>query len=365
MNPDNHSPQHQSQNIQKLLAILDAEEGDNTEKYNDDSFVEELARGNSTQTSSTAPNNKPHRHGWYGPPLLGDVAKVTRSINGQIKTIYHFNAKGDVSKLVSWGLCAELWYLFPFMDDEYDVDENNDIKICIYKYNSAGFCIEQTVYNFTGMIDSQTISHYDSTGHKIERVKYSRGNKKLIDTCKYNSTGQLMEEVRYDSNGQETQKQTYHYDPTGKLIEENMYGYWDWKICNNYDSAGNLIEVTEYKADGQLENQSTYTYNITGNVVEQKVVYPDEEKGAKTRFHYDSSGKLIEETEYNAKGQLENKRIYIYNSAGMLEEYTTYYDEDKSHKFMFRYDSVGNLIEDTEYNADTKIKTTTYRIKYR
>ena len=99
----------------------------------------------------------------------------------------------------------------------------------------------------------------------------------------------------------------------------------EWKIISKYDSDGNKVEWLEYNSDGSLESKTIYKYDSNGNNVEWSMYdsegnLTDNVFGvSKTIYKYDSKNRIIESISYDFEskfGELqeipEGKTIYQY-----------------------------------------------------
>lgn len=166
----------------------------------------------------------------------------------------------------------------------------------------------------------------------------------------YDSSGNKVLDVRFDSLGDEIKRYVYEYDLSGKRTEQNQFtpeGLLVRKIVYTYDDAGRLTEDNSYDSLGNHEKRYTYIYDAKGLLVEdrshsnsgqllKKHVYYYDEEGSKTSCEiYDSTESLVETIEYSFSSINENM-VWI-------EE--RYYDSDgnifQTIDFDFEYDEHG------------------------
>ena len=192
-----------------------------------------------------------------------------------------------------------------------------------------GNVIEELVYNSDALLDFKNIYTYDSTGKMTEK-KYFGKSETRAHTYRYNSCGDIIEEVKYRSyNSNANIYSDYHeltkiihkYDPSGNKIKEDCYSgvkdlSLDWvnsykynsngilieEINNNgegsksyvtmYDSAGNRVKRDEYSCDGVLITGDTFEYDLAGNLVKW-IVYEDGLEYVRSTHEYDAVGNQV------------------------------------------------------------------------
>lgn len=140
----------------------------------------------------------------------------------------------------------------------------------------------------------------------------------------YDSSGNKVLDVRFDSLGVEIKRYVYEYDESGNRTEQNQFipeGLLVRKIVYTYDDAGMLTEDNSYDSLGNHEKRYTYIY--------------------------DAKGLLVEDRSYSNSGQLLKKHVY-------------YYDEEGSKTSCEISDSIGSLVVTIEYSFYTVNENTIY-----
>lgn len=182
--------------------------------------------------------------------------------------------------------------------------------------------------------------------------EYKRIGEVTTFTYKFNENVNLVEMVErtrdeYGSN-YGSFKTTFKYNDLKKLIEENYFelsGRFINKTIYKYDEIGNLIEEKRYNADGDLSNKRTYKYKNKGREVKGVSIsptWPDGNSYRKFTCKYNNKGLLIEEKEYNTKGNLSETTTYKYND----------------------FDETGNWIKQSVFINDKPRKIIEREIKY-
>jgi hypothetical protein len=200
--------------------------------------------------------------------------------------------------------------------------------------------------NLRGNIKSVTEYSYhaiDKFG-KLTKGGFGRGWPPIwneIDdyTLTFNTKGNKVTKITFDSQGVINDKSTFVYNQSDKLIEINSYepnGILKSKEILKYDNVGNKIEETTYNGKGDQISKYAYIRNNQGKVTEETAYYGP---GAvtKTFYKYDSQGNLIER--YYEDGTY----FKIQNVDGKMVEQIEYMDNRSIRKYRYKYDRFGNL----------------------
>jgi YD repeat-containing protein len=251
-------------------------------------------------------------------------------------------------------------------------------------YNEKGFWIECLKFE-KNKLYSKGLIKYDDNNNWIEVVWVDlKGNVKHKYTHKYDARGKEIEETSFDAEEyEENYKITYNYNENGDLIEIiNYNGDGDImsKEVNKYDNMNYLIANINYDENGSIALKHTYKNDGKGNALEIVTV---NEKGivtSKLSQKFNSNGKLLEYIGLNEKSTVTSKGIYKYNTDGNLieglvlitnepnsAEQTIYdtkgnkieinwykSDKTKSGSNIWKYDSMGNILEEKNYNDKSK-----------
>ncbi len=173
--------------------------------------------------------------------------------------------------------------------------------------------------------------------------------------------------VLNDTDTEDNEKITFHYDALGNLSE-----YADWEIGDKGDWTMDFKTNFFYTAKGKLDSTLFFAPDSLGKIIPvyiEKYFYTaggkidrllgayyntDNEKwiwSEKVVFNYDSSGRLV-------------ARIQYYNNVNQTTDKTTA-DWFQNGKITYSYDTLGNLVLKTEYLwnldkwvADTKTEYT-------
>lgn len=248
--------------------------------------------------------NKPQRQGWNGPTLYGKVKKVTYRVDKENQWSENIYTFNNNGDVVE----DVMW-----MDDGY-------IGRTVYKYDSKGQLVQESMYDYDDVLWWKKVFKYDANGNVVEWVQgINEVNEKEV--------------YRYASNGNKIETQKYGYE--GRYMGSEAY---------RYDASGKMIESLNYNENGVFTGRTEYKYDTEGNLIE---VLGYDWNDAPSGFHtnkYDSKGNETESALYDAQGKQYGFATYKYT-----------------------YDSLGNVVEMSEYSGDRTIAewTSIFKIEYK
>jgi hypothetical protein len=202
-------------------------------------------------------------------------------------------------------------------------------------------------------IDQTRLSgNKSATTQELDRVPWRK--------VSFDTQGRKTEEVIYTS-GIPTFRTTYAYDNVGRKIEEIEYRQGSRLFSRSitvHGARGNIVSETRYNAENAVVGRWVYNYGSNGKV--DKVVFYNQlgEEGGKKTFSYDEKGGKIEESEGLHSRGTAHKRISVYNNNGYLTKVDAF-DPDGIllDRVTFKYDAVGNLIEDSRYDSKGRVSS--------
>ena len=199
----------------------------------------------------------------------------------------------------------------------------------------------------------------------------------------FDETGNIKEELSYDSDGNLTGRRKHEYDGNNReisvtgLIAENVVA---WRTTYQYDASGRCTEQKNWKANdsGELEVSDRWTneYDADGNRIrtnhyrqnetvcdytiwdsEGNVLEEIKETGEHYRYTYNENGDLMQKKQISLSTPeeetiLEEKR---YGEDGRLLEYYYY---GTVHEY--NYNDRGVLTEERANNSDGSLTVTEY-----
>ena len=222
---------------------------------------------------------------------------------------------------------------------------------------------------------SSKITHsFDSNGKEITSSELTPKDA-VINTIssRYDSAGNLTEQVCTNADGEIVWKNTYAYknglkvdaselDRKGNLKARTIFTYdsnlltdessYDsdgaliWKIIYKYDENNRLASVNEYNPDGSLSEQTAYNYTDAGAIDSISKLDADVERQTQLVFRYGTNGSLNEITTYDADKQVIKRTLLKYDDKGNVNKISEY---DVAEKFGT---TVNELVAMSEFSFD-------------
>lgn len=170
----------------------------------------------------------------------------------------------------------------------------------------------------------------------------------------YDLKGNLISKMVNDQNFELQRKEIFKYDINDNLIDESEYnsdGSLEEKTIYKYNSDNEIIEEARYNSDESLIKKKIYQYDLDNNVKTFK--YDSEKliKEEKYKLKYDLNNNHIETLEYKTDGTLETIRKMRYDTNNNMVEWISFINGSLSSKFIYKYDSKNNEIENKWYTG--------------
>lgn len=241
---------------------------------------------------------------------------------------------------------------------------NGDISSrLLYKYNDKNLRTEYLMYQKDGKDFKLTFKqtfHYNSKGLKTHEVVFDGVSGYRI-TYEYLANDELKEIVKYGSSNNVEERWVYSYKNN---IQEISIFKPD-KVLNSivrktYDSKGNLIEDLRLDSKGNEQKKVTYTFDSKNRVTEM-AEYFSGKLSKKLQYKLNDRNLVNEIAQENSDGTRFTQSIYSYDSNGSLIEER--WSENKSEEFSLKqssYNNEGNVVETDSYFAPYR-----YRVLYK
>ena len=291
-------------------------------------------------------------------------------------------------------------------------DENADGTKAIYSYDSLSRLSTATAYDKTGTLLSRKEVAYDfaykeeKTNTIFTKVSINqRGRLSSAETSGgaidalpaadndltknyyYNRYGELEKEGIMSNDGELTER--YTYDLAGNVLTYNdvlgQLSTYQYDIFDNLIKATNPKNLsTAYHYDGLFNVDKVtdaggtdyrYTYNQIGQLISEELPYKGQETsiscaeydpagnlvrsinalGQKQDYSYDSRGRLLSATQYDA-GSKEVKTLYGYDKAGRLltvKKGITNDEDQSSQKLTYEYSGLGDLLKEADESGNS------------
>ncbi len=270
------------------------------------------------------------------------------SLNGKVKSIEEkwFDATEKFGKPEK--LKIRDWEITSFDKLGNKIEEKSlyeDGRICsikTYKYNNENKIIGET---FTcGDRHDEAFYKYDKRGNNIDLTYYSDGKIMVKHVKKFDQNNNEIDFRLYQSDGVLDSKILSKFDSDNFKIEEEVYSFngvtcaYTGKKTLEYDENGNVIQEKNFDEKGNLESVYKYGYDEKGNEIEKVF----------------------------SKGNIEKKTIRKINKFGGCQESYEYSNgiiKDK-YRSVIKYDSNGNYIVRTNYTNEIVNGITERNIEY-
>lgn len=188
----------------------------------------------------------------------------------------------------------------------------------------------------------------DENGNISEEVKYaSDGEVEEKNTYTFNDKGKLMEHVLLYAVDDVTERRVLERNEKGFLISETKY-YGDdsgESTKYEYDDKDHVTAILIYDEEGQFISREEIKYDEKGSLSERITHDTDKKITGRTTFSPAVENK-IEETEFDAKGAVISKTVTIFDEKGKEVSSKQMTPDGKMISgFKNTYDERGNLVE--------------------
>lgn len=180
--------------------------------------------------------------------------------NGEICQIYH--SKGADYDYTFYNELGQM-----YEKDEYE-SSSSIYDINLYYYDENGNKISSILKDSNMKILWTNEYEYDVNNNLIKESSTYNDCYILYD---YDTLNLLCYETKYYGDGELLSSTTYNYDAEGRLIEE-LVNYteekaeYDTTYLYEYDSYGNLVKYIWYDSAGDINEWYEYTYDFLSNV---------------------------------------------------------------------------------------------------
>jgi YD repeat-containing protein len=247
-----------------------------------------------------------------------------------VKTsITTFTAKGDLSQVDALNPKGTVTHSEKYSYDargnktEYTRNSGESSYQKKYMYNDKNQLTEES--GFDGVENFRNLYSYNVQGEMTE-IRYMKKSV-LFEKRVFEKKDATTTVSVYNVAGVVTSKLMLKYDTRGNLVEEVVYGGNQSELekkTYHYDDNKNLKEEAKYKLD-KITLKTSYNYNSTGALVEIIEEAPGIARFVKKSFTYDPQGNLLE-IKWRRKGTEEFNRIaYQYDDRGLCTSADTYY----------------------------------------
>ncbi len=238
-----------------------------------------------------------------------------------------------------------------YLESEVEMDENGNLLTEI-KYAEDGEMEEKNSFRYNP--EGKLLEH--TLLYAVEDVTERR-------MLTRNEKGLLLSEVKYygDESGEKTE---YAYDEKDNLIEKKYFdeeGVFTGKENYKYDDIGSLTEDIKYDAHDAIEEHSTFR-KIDDKTIEQVQYKPDGSVLTTTIIKFNDEGKELSSEQTTANGKLISAVTNVFDERGNIIEkhfkdfysktIRTEYDENNRQVMQELFDGNGMLIQKLMFEYD-------------
>jgi len=238
------------------------------------------------------------------------------------KTIYKYDDKGNLIEESRYDFDGNLKKkaIFKYGNKEYKpyFNRSNSWTKSFFDFDvdKKGNLTDFYSYDSNGKLNEKGVCKHDNEGNLLELLGYDDENTLSLNIIyKYDIQKNFVEYyVKIEEGEVSGKKETFQYDKTGNLIEDIRYNSdngMNSKYTYQYDNKGNLIE--EFASI--MNKRTTYKYNVKTQLIEQ-CYYNNNKLKSKIIFEYDVKGNLIEINEYDSDKQLVGKQTFSCDERG-------------------------------------------------
>ena len=136
-----------------------------------------------------------------------------------------------------------------------------------------------------------------------------------------------------------------------EAVEHNMPS-----LVHNYtfNQKGDIEKSSTSKGTGELMSNVAYNYNNISGLLIEKTTF--NEAGHPIQLHHythDERGNIVGTSRISGRGT--SNLGYVYDSNNRLAEAITYANQEVAFRLQYQYDSNGNKVKTTTYNADSVV----------
>ena len=197
------------------------------------------------------------------------------------------------------------------------------------------------------------VTTYDTNGNPLSIVNYrANGDESSRHYYTYNAQGlkteyRKEEPVAMGGRGKKVMKlfykQQFTYDANGNKLQETGFdGTANYKITYSYLPNGRLSDITRYAADNTVNERWIYSYQGSKQIIR---ITPKNGKPHNVEKVYDDNGNLLTDTQFDAEGK-EGKRVeYTYDSKGRIATESEFYEGKLRNALRYVFNAKGQLVQ--------------------
>ena len=216
-----------------------------------------------------------------------------------------------------------------------------------------------SIFIFSLILVSVLQSCNDKT-FKTDVEKHSLNGKVKAVKTEYHSFSEKFGKIQIGPRWLWGEFYDWLFEKNGDLKEELQYNYsneLEFRYIYKKNESRTECVINTYNSNGDLDDKCVEEYDTLGKILKESYFYPNAQISGYKVYKYDSKSQLIEILNFNKEGIYENGQIQKYNDKGLKTEEMNYSskegkDKNKGQKKIFKYNSSGHLIEETNLNSD-------------
>lgn len=238
--------------------------------------------------------------------------------------------------------------------------ENILALIFIFFLGTHSFAQQKNDLENMKLADSVKTLNEISYSVKIKKGEITKGPRGRVNIMEkdnailFNNEGYIVHKREFDKNGKMTGESAFTYDYNNN-ISQRAIDYFDGSIyfekdSNVYDNNGNLVglyccsEVDSNFSYRDFVLCSTYRYDNSSNKIEEIFNLKDSLSKTKYVYLYDDQNRMIEMSHY--RDTLVLKIIYLYSESGeLIEEHQFDHKGDRFAFLKYKHNEIGHLVE--------------------
>ena len=236
-------------------------------------------------------------------------------------------------------------------------------------FNSTGYKIEEKSFYEDGSISSVNNYNYNNE-NKIIKETYKCGDRNTKCIYRYDKYGNNIEFISYE-NSEISSKQVMKYDKKKNQVDWRLYEYdgvLNRKKISKYDKDNFKIEELIYEFNGVncvYFGKSVMKYDENGNLIENNDFDEKGERNFLCKYVYDKKGNELDKVIVNQEN-LERKNTRKFNTFGHCSEEFSYTDGvlKENFKYAYNYDDKGNWTKRVHYINGIVTRIHERNIKY-
>ncbi len=190
-------------------------------------------------------------------------------------------------------------------------------------FNQRGCLTSEIIYDATGRAERKTLQTYDEAGRLVEQIVFVAHDQLLERTDHFfDDDGHLIRTEATQANGEKTIKE-YYYDPVeniGRAVLNSASGQIKGYEIRWYDSSNEVIAEVRTDTNQRTAYKRFATYDGAGRLVMEEIFGYDEVFEKRTTYTYAPGGVLTAITTTGPQRRKLSTEKFTYNTPGQLVE---------------------------------------------